>query len=80
MVYASWQKSVYVSFSDDGIAWDRPVKILGGEATAWYPNLIGSEGDLTGGEYVKLYWSHNQNDLGQRDLAYCWIKFKKQIQ
>ena len=79
MVYASWQKSVYISFSDDGLAWDRPVKILGDEAPAWYPNLIGAEGDLTGGEYVKLYWSDNQNDLGHRDLAYCWIKFKKQI-
>lgn len=80
MVYASWQKSVYMSFSDDALAWERPVKILGDGATAWYPNLIGADGDLTGGEFVKLYWSHAQNDLGQRDLAYCWIKFKKQIQ
>ena len=79
IVYAGWDKCVYMSFSDDGIVWDVPQKILGDDATAWYPNLIGSEGDLVGGEYVKLYWSHNQDEQGRREMAYCWIKFKKQI-
>ncbi len=79
MVYGSWTKSIYISFSNDGIKWDTPMKILGNDFPAWYPNLIGSEGDLVGGEYVKLYWSHNQDNNGIRDIAYCWIKFKKQI-
>ena len=79
IVYAGWDKCVYMSFSDDGIAWEIPQKILGDDAPAWYPNLIGPDGDLAGGEYVKLYWSHNQDSQGHRDIAYCWIKFKKKI-
>ena len=78
MVYGSWTKRIYMSFSDDGIVWSAPEKIMGGtDQPAWYPNLISEDGDLEGGEVVKMYWSDNQNDLGVRDLAYCKIKFKK---
>lgn len=78
MVYGSWTKRIYMSFSEDGIVWSAPEKIMGGtDQPAWYPNLISEDGDLKGGEVVKMYWSDNQNDLGIRDLAYCKIKFKK---
>ena len=77
MVYASWKKSVYISYSADGTNWDAPVKILGDGATAWYPNLIGPDGDLSGGEVVNLYWSDSQNEIGVRNMAYCKIKFIK---
>jgi len=78
MVYATWGKRVVISYSDDALHWSSPVKILGSIGSpAWYPNLIGAEGDLTGGEIVKIYWSHNQNDQGVRELGYCRIKFLK---
>lgn len=79
MVYASWSKRVLVSYSDDAINWTKPVKILGSIGVpAWYPNLIGDEGDLTGGEIVKIYWSHNQDDNGIREIGYRSIKFIKE--
>lgn len=78
MVYATWGKRVVISYSEDAVNWSKPVKILGStKSSAWYPNLIGEDGDLTGGEIVKIYWSHNQDDLGRRDLGYCQIKFIK---
>ncbi len=79
MAYATWSKRVVITYSDDAINWTKPVKILGSIGTpAWYPNLIGSEGDLKGGETVKIYWSDNQDDNGVRELAYSRIKFIKQ--
>ncbi len=78
MVYATWGKRVVISYSDDALHWSEPVKILGSiSAPAWYPNLIGEDGDLSGGEEVKIYWSYNQDDQGVRDLGYCKIKFLK---
>lgn len=78
MVYATWGKRVMISYSGDAVNWSDPVKIIGtSTAPAWYPNLISEKGDLTGGETAKIYWSHNQNDQGVRELAYCKIKFAK---
>ena len=79
MVYASWEKQIYMSFSDDGIVWSSPELITGSpETPACYPNLISGNGDLTGGETVQMYWSHNQNaSTGIRDIAYAKIRFKK---
>lgn len=78
MVYATWGKRVVITYSEDGVHWSKPVKVIGtSKSPAWYPNLIGEDGDLTGGEVVKIYWSHNQNDQGVRDLAYSKIKFIK---
>lgn len=78
MVYGTWGKRVVITYSDDAIHWSSPEKILGSiNSPAWYPNIIGDKGDLTGGELVKIYWSHNQDDSGRRELAYCWLKFKK---
>lgn len=79
MVYASWSKVVYMSFSTDGISWSNPEQITGNPTSpACYPNLISEEGDLEGGETVQMYWSHNQNSMtGIRDLAYAKIRFRK---
>lgn len=78
MVYATWGKRVVITYSEDALHWSKPVKILGSiKSPAWYPNLIGADGDLTGGETVKIYWSHNQDDNGVRDLGYSRIKFIK---
>ena len=78
MVYATWGKRVVITYSDDALHWSKPVKILGSiKSPAWYPNLIGADGDLTGGETVNIYWSHNQDDNGVRDLGHSRIKFIK---
>lgn len=79
MVYASWSKIIYMSFSEDGITWSRPEAITGSSSDpAGYPNLIGGEGDLQGGETVQMYWSCNQNAAtGIRDIAYAKIRFRK---
>ena len=79
MVYASWEKRIYMSFSDDAIRWSSPELIFGDRQTpACYPNLISGTGDLTGGETVQMYWSHNQNETtGIRDIAYAKIRFRK---
>ncbi len=55
------------------------MKILGSIGVpAWYPNLIGNEGDLTGGETVKIYWSHNQDDNAIREIGCRSLKFIKE--
>lgn len=78
MVYASWAKRIYMSFSNNGISWTTPEKILGDmETPVQYANMIGENGDLEGGEIVKLYWSHKQNSIGIRDIGYARIKFSK---
>ncbi len=79
MVYASWGKQVYMSFSDDALTWSTPELITGSkDAPACYPNLISGDGDLEGGETVTMYWSHNQDGLtGIREMAYAKIRFKK---
>lgn len=79
MVYASWSKVIYMSTSPDGLNWSNPVKVTGDTKTpACYPNLISEDGDLTGGETVQMYWSHNQNNVtGERELAYAKIRFRK---
>lgn len=79
MAYATWAKRVVITYSDDAIRWSKPVKILGSIGVpAWYPNLIGSEGDLKGGEIVKVYWSHNQGDDAIREIGCRSVKFIKE--
>ncbi len=79
MVYASWAKAIYMSTSTDCTSWSSPVKITGStDSPACYPNLISEDGDLTGGETVQMYWSHNQNNVtGERELACAKIRFRK---
>lgn len=78
MVYASWTKRIYMSFSNDAIAWSTPQAIVGdADNPAGYPNLISEEGDLKGGETVRMYWANNQNTIGIRELAYAKIRFRK---
>lgn len=78
MVYASWGHYVYVSYSDDGITWSIPKKVIGkGTEPAWYPNMISEDGDLVGGKTVKLYYSHNQGSNGKRNIGCRTLIFNK---
>lgn len=77
MVYHGWDpKVVYISYSRDAINWTRPAKLLGDKSNPiWYPNLISSEGDKTGGQDVRLYFSYQQQENGKRKLAWCTLHF-----
>lgn len=76
MVYASWGKGIYMSSSTDGLNWETPISILENDELGTYPNLISSEGDLTGGMQIRLYYASNQNEIAVRDFAYRTITYK----
>lgn len=77
MVYHSWEDTIYMSESVDGIEWETPRLItVQGEETGRYPNLIGEQGDLEGGKTVKLYYGRNMSENGYRQLAYRIIHYK----
>ncbi|MFC3199285.1 hypothetical protein ACFOET_16810 [Parapedobacter deserti] len=79
MVYAGWNEVLYMSASDDGIAWERPIAITDVvNETARYPNLISENGDLKGGSVVKLYYGRNQNSAGVRQFALRTITYDEQ--
>ena len=80
MVYHGWENDevIYMSSSDDGLAWEKPIAITSlSRETAWYPNLIGDNGDTTGGRVLRLYYSRNQDRVtGVRELAMRTLIFK----
>lgn len=76
MVYSNWTKVIYMSTSEDGLNWEKPMKMPDIEEPATYPNLISYKGDLEGSVIVRLYYGANQNDLGIRELAYREITYK----
>ncbi len=76
MVYGSWNKEIYISFSDNAVNWAKPKKILGSSKhPVWYPNLISEEGDKTGGKEVRIYFSYDQGADGKRKMAYSTLSF-----
>lgn len=76
MVYAGWNKVLYMSASEDGIEWERPIAITdAAKEAAGYPNLISEYGDLVGGSVIKLYYGRNQNAAGVRQFAYRNITY-----
>jgi hypothetical protein len=76
MVYGSWDKKIYMSFSNDGIEWDTPWVVFEDDGEEWYPNLISEEGDQFGGKRLRLYYSYNINDYGIRDMKYRILTFE----
>jgi hypothetical protein len=76
MVYSNWGQAIYMSTSEDGLNWEKPISITDKEEPATYPNLISSKGDLEGAVIVKIYYGSNQNNLGIRDFAYRTITYK----
>ena len=76
MVYSSWGQAIYMSTSEDGLNWEKPISITDKEEPATYPNLISSKGDLEGAVIVKIYYGSNQNNLGIRDFAYRTITYR----
>lgn len=76
MVYAGWNKVLYMSSSADGLTWERPLAITStAEETAGYPNLISEQGDAKGGQTIKLYYARNQNAAGIRLFAYRTLTY-----
>ncbi len=75
MVFHSWGRFICLSTSPDGIAWETPTLLDLGDDSAMYPNLISEEGDLTGGQAVRLYYAADMNELGQRSLAWRKVVF-----
>ena len=78
MVWHSWQRTIVYSTSDDGISWEKPAVLLGNgdePGGAMYPNLIGPEGDVKGGQNVRLYYASDMQGSG-RTLSVRRISFK----
>lgn len=77
MVYATWGHRICLSSSSDGVHWTKPQEIMGSdEHPAWYPNLISEQGDLIGGQTVKMYFSLDQRNDGKRKIGMATITFK----
>jgi len=78
MAYHGWDRVTYMSSSSDGLVWENPVALTSlNKETAWYPNLIGDNGDTNGGKVIKLYYSRNQDSsTGIRELALRTLTFK----
>lgn len=79
MVYNTWNESVVLTTSADGLTWDAPIEVVGTTTlseTGRYPNLISDKGDTEGGQKVQLYYASNQGSNGKREIAHRVIKFK----
>lgn len=76
MAYHSWSKYIYISFSEDCVTWTLPKKIAGTpELWTWYPSLICKDGDKECGRVVRMYYSYDQQENGQRQIAWQEIVF-----
>lgn len=73
MTYAKWGGDVYLSHSNDGIEWSKPILLLTEPIKPLYPNLVSDKGDVIGGMNLRLYYSRNQGKSGIRELAYRTI-------
>ena len=71
MTYAKWGGDVYLSHSNDGIEWSKPILLLTEPIKPLYPNLVSDKGDVIGGMNIRLYYSRNQGIT--RELAYRTI-------
>jgi hypothetical protein len=78
MVYHGWDRVIYMSSSNDGLVWENPVALTNiNKETAWYPNLIGNNGDTNGNEILRLYYARNQDSsTGIRELAMRTLTYK----
>ena len=55
-------KTIYIAFSEDGIGWSYPSSVIGSATNPiWYPNLISSQGDLTGGKDLGLHYGQDDD-------------------
>ena len=78
MVYHCWQRFIVISYSDDGIVWENTDVIISLDMEpggSMYPNLIGPEGDVEGGQDIRIYYSTDMVD-GIRTLSMRKISFK----
>jgi hypothetical protein len=81
MVWHSWvTTSIYISTSNDGIAWEEP-KLLepkSGSRRAWYPTIIG-ESDTKAGKIARLYYADIAAGFTSRDFVSKAVVFDKEI-
>lgn len=78
MVYHSWQRNIIFSKSKDGVTWEKPMVIIGTsleKGGAMYPNMIGENGDMQGGDSFRLYYSADMVN-GIRKLCYRKVRLK----
>ena len=78
MVWGSWSGAVFISASRDGLAWDRPRQVVTSQRgdRAWYPTIIGPQGDRVMGQDARLYYADFGG--GARDFARRMIRFVRQ--
>lgn len=78
MTYHEWTRTIVLSMSTDGIEWTQPITIIDSTMEpdgCMYPNIITSDGDLTSGEEMRIYYSAGMN-LPLRTLAYRYLILK----
>ncbi|KAI9032340.1 hypothetical protein DFJ74DRAFT_654135 [Hyaloraphidium curvatum] len=75
MVYGSWSGAVFISSSRDGTTWDVPRQVVTSQRgdRAWYPTIIGDQGDRVIGQDARLYYADFGG--GGRDFARRLIRF-----
>jgi hypothetical protein len=76
MVWGSWTGAVYIASSSDGVNWDRPKQVATSVKgfRAWYPSIIGDQGDRIVGQNARLYYADFAPDKS-RDFARRTIRF-----
>jgi len=83
MVWHRWQGDLWISTSDDLLAWSPPKLLLNKPSATgrvWYPTLIG-ESDKVGGESVSLLYAEFPDDkLAKRRFLARELVFRKKQQ
>lgn len=76
MVYHSWTGAVFITASKDTIWWDNPRQVLSSTRgyRAWYPTIIGDQGDRVIGQDARVYYADFAGD-SVRDFARRMIRF-----
>jgi len=79
MVYGGWDGTTYISSSTDMIHWDTPralaVSDQGGRA--WYPTIVGDEGDTVAERVANLYYADIAADFSSRKFYKRTITFEQ---
>ena len=72
-------KTIYIAFSEDGIGWSYSSSVIGSATNPiWYPNLISSQGDLTGGKDLGLHYGQD-DDKEVQEVESIPVGFERQL-
>lgn len=70
IAYHSWDKSIHMAISDDGLNWKESKCVISSvDELAMYPNFVGESGDLEGGQIINMYYSSNMGENGKRNIG-----------